>query len=100
MLLARQDPFMKEPIKKCDNVTDDIDLMELRIGFGMTQAKMAETLGVSPNTLWKWEKNLRQPPAVARRLFKVIAWLERNGALEGCMADVRSRKLTHIPPRW
>ncbi len=80
---------MKEPRKKCENVTDDIDLMKMRIDFGMTQVKMAETLGVSPNTLWKWEKKLRRPPAVARRLFKVIAWLEKNGALDGCMADVK-----------
>jgi putative transcriptional regulator len=46
---------------------------ELREGFGLTQRRFAELMGISVATLRNWEQGRRAPEGSARVLLRVVA---------------------------
>ncbi len=56
-----------------------MNLKEKRAQAGLSQARLADVLGVSRNTVARWETGERTPTGLARRALE--AWiLERNRA--------------------
>lgn len=49
------------------------DVTALRERFGLSRAKFAALLGISPRTLEGWEQRRRQPEGPARVLLRVAA---------------------------
>ena len=45
----------------------------LREHFGETQAQFAERLGTNQQTISEWERGLRRPRRMARRLLQLVA---------------------------
>ena len=54
-------------------VTAVPDVTEIREATGLSQARFAELLGVSPRTLQDWEQGRRSPSGAARTLLLVAA---------------------------
>jgi len=52
---------------------DEPDVARIREGFGLSQAKFAAMLGISPGTLRNWEQGRRKPEGPARMLLRVAA---------------------------
>jgi putative transcriptional regulator len=50
-------------------------VQSIREGTGLSQARFAELLGVSPRTLQEWEQGRRAPSGAARTLLRIA---ERN----------------------
>lgn len=48
-------------------------LKALRTSLGLTQAQLADRLGVKPNTVYRWEVGLRKIPEMAERLLRSLA---------------------------
>jgi putative transcriptional regulator len=48
-------------------------IKELRKSFGYTQAKLAEELGVTPNTVARYERDELRPSPPVLKLFKLLA---------------------------
>ncbi|HEY3933939.1 MAG TPA: helix-turn-helix domain-containing protein [Gemmatimonadales bacterium] len=72
-------------------------LLEARQRTGMSQAEMAETMGVSKRTLQDWEQGRRQPTMAARVLIQV-ARLHPNVVREAAAAFVASRTAASAKP--
>lgn len=49
-----------------------LDVVAVRHKTGLSQAKFADTFGVSKATLVKWEQGQRRPTGAARVLLRVI----------------------------
>jgi putative transcriptional regulator len=49
------------------------DLVALRRFLNLTQAELAERIGISVDSLQNWEQDRRQPDGPARALFRLIA---------------------------
>lgn len=47
-------------------------LLELRIRSGLSQQKMAETVGVAQTSISGWEKNIQPRPVALRNISKVF----------------------------
>ena len=56
------------------------------LGVGVTE--MARLCGIHYMTWSKWEKGEQRPPAIARRLFDVLLWLQQEGLLEQAKRDL------------
>lgn len=54
-------------------VTSVPNVAEIRESTGLTQARFAQLLGVSPRTLQDWEQGRRAPSGAARTLLMVAA---------------------------
>jgi transcriptional regulator with XRE-family HTH domain len=55
------------------------DLTRRREALGLSRTELAERIGVSMTTVWRWETEGRQPiPAVARVLEQTLARLEKR----------------------
>jgi putative transcriptional regulator len=52
---------------------DEVDVVEIRNSFGLSQDKFAQLLGISPATLRNWEQGRRKPEGAARVLLRVAA---------------------------
>jgi putative transcriptional regulator len=48
-------------------------ITEARVKSGLSQAKFAQVLGISPRTLRDWEQGRRQPSGAARALLAIAA---------------------------
>ena len=72
------------------------DLKAVRAKLGASQALLAEFLGVSPNSLRKWEHEDRGvPPYIARHLDDIEAFPEiwtRRVHVAGAAAEPKARK--------
>lgn len=44
-------------------------LIQLRAKLGLSQARLAQELGVNRSTVHRWERGLRKIPAMAERLL-------------------------------
>jgi DNA-binding XRE family transcriptional regulator len=64
---------------------------ETRRMLGKNQAEMAEIVGVHRQTLGKWERGEQRIPAVARRLFRIVAILSDREMLEDVLAEIKNR---------
>ncbi|MDD7347289.1 MAG: helix-turn-helix transcriptional regulator [Clostridiales bacterium] len=62
---------------------------EARLEAGLTQAKMAEIMGIPKRTIEAWEAGDRTPPEYVERL--VIAELKRIGEKEPHVVDGKSQ---------
>lgn len=62
---------------------------EARLEAGLTQAKMAEIMGIPKRTIEAWEAGDRTPPEYVERL--VIAELKRIGEKEPYVVDGESQ---------
>ncbi len=49
------------------------DVAALRRLIGLTQAQLAERIGISVDTLQNWEQDRRQPDGPAKALLRLIA---------------------------
>jgi len=49
------------------------DVRAVREGYGLSQAKFAALMGISPATLRNWEQGRRKPEGSARVLLRVVA---------------------------
>lgn len=47
------------------------EALEARVRSGLSQAKFARVLGVSPRTLQEWEQGRRKPSGAARSLLTI-----------------------------
>ncbi len=54
-------------------INSKIDVKTIRAKTGLTQAKFAETYGLSLSTLKKWEAGIRVPEGAAKAYLIVIA---------------------------
>jgi putative transcriptional regulator len=54
-------------------VTATPDVAQIRESTGLSQARFAQLLGVSPRTLQDWEQGRRAPSGAARTLLLVAA---------------------------
>jgi putative transcriptional regulator len=54
-------------------VTATPDVAQIRESTGLSQARFAQLLGVSPRTLQDWEQGRRAPSGAARTLLMVAA---------------------------
>lgn len=52
---------------------EDPDVVAIREGYGLSQAKFAALLGISVRTLQNWEQGRRHPQGPARVLLRVAA---------------------------
>jgi DNA-binding XRE family transcriptional regulator len=69
---------MKSPVRGYHSRGDY--LQDFRIHRGMTQAEMAEWLGVRPNTVARWERQDKPLPP----LLALVMALEENLEETGC----------------
>jgi len=51
---------------------DEPDVRALRERYGLSQAKFAALMGISPGTLRNWEQGRRRPEGSARVLLRVV----------------------------
>ena len=51
---------------------DEPDVRALRESYGLSQAKFAALMGISPGTLRNWEQGRRRPEGSARVLLRVV----------------------------
>jgi putative transcriptional regulator len=58
---------------KRGRVTSMPDVAQIREATGLSQARFAQLLGVSPRTLQDWEQRRRAPSGAARTLLLVAA---------------------------
>jgi putative transcriptional regulator len=58
---------------KRGRVTSMPDVEQIREATGLSQARFAQLLGVSPRTLQDWEQRRRAPSGAARTLLLVAA---------------------------
>lgn len=57
-------------------------LMDMRLGLGLTQADLADRVGVTPRTISRWECRHNRPTGACARIVDELyaAWQEgRNG---------------------
>jgi transcriptional regulator with XRE-family HTH domain len=59
----------------------DFDLRQRRANLEMTQAELAEALGVAPNTIARWERGEREPEG-QKILDLALHYLELKHELE------------------
>ena len=65
---------------------------EVREALGLSVTEMARVCGIHYMTWSKWEKGEQRPPAIARRLFDVLLWLQREGLLERARQDLNNAR--------
>jgi len=68
-------------------------IRKARVEAGLEQAELAERIGVSPNTVWKWEAQQAAPRSalvekLAAALGKPVGWLYGEGTSEVTIAGV------------
>lgn len=51
----------------------------LRIRLGVSQAKLAETMGVSPNTVYRWEAGSVEVPPPVAVLMRLLVERSKEG---------------------
>ena len=54
---------------------------EIREALGFNVTQMARACGIHYMTWSKWEKGKQNPPAIARRMFDLLLWLQGQGLL-------------------
>ena len=59
-----------------------------REALGLNITEMSHLCGIHYMTWSKWERGAQRPPAIARRLFDVLLWLQREGLLEQAVRDL------------
>jgi len=64
----------------------------VREALGLNITEMARVCGIHYMTWSKWEKGEQRPPAIARRLFDVLLWLQREGLLERARQDLNNAR--------
>jgi transcriptional regulator with XRE-family HTH domain len=52
---------------------DEVDVMRIRKGAGMSQAEFSRAFCINPRTLQEWEQGRRKPDATTRAYLAVIA---------------------------
>lgn len=57
-----------------------IEIKELRKILGYTQARLAEEVGVTPNTVARYERDEFKPSAPVLKLLKLLEMTERKAA--------------------
>jgi len=55
------------------------ELRRLRLGMKLTQKQLAEKLGVTENTVARWERNEMKISEVAARFARTIAGVKTGG---------------------
>ncbi|WP_374308259.1 helix-turn-helix domain-containing protein [Methylocella sp.] len=66
------------------HIPKEIDVAAIRAKAGLSQARFAETVGVSLGTLRNWEQGRRVPEGPARVLLAMLA--KRPGIVEEVLA--------------
>ena len=61
---------------------------EVRETLRFSVTGMARICGIHYMTWSKWEKGKQSPPAIARRMFDLLLWLNRQGLFEQVMRDL------------
>jgi len=61
---------------------------EVRVALGLNVTEMARVCGIHYMTWSKWEKGEQSPPAVARRMFRLLLWLQSHGLFEQAIRDL------------
>ena len=51
----------------------DYPVRELREQLGMTQLEMANEIGVTPNTIARWERGASKPTPIALKALEALA---------------------------
>lgn len=68
------------PVRKVV-LPDAVDVRQIRLDAGMSQAQFAQTFCINPRTLQDWEQGRRKPDATSRAYLAVIA-KKRKAVLE------------------
>ncbi len=70
--------YTESIVRLHDEVMDGIELRQIRGRLRLTQAELAERLGVAPNTIARWERDelgIREPVV---RLIRLVAQMSRS----------------------
>jgi len=63
------------------------EILELRESLGLSQAKMAEELGVRQQTISEWETGRYEPRGASARMLSVLA--EQSGGYDASPPEER-----------
>ncbi len=77
------------------------DIKREREKLGLSQAALAELLGVAENTVWRWEVGQRKPhPVVLKAIQTVLAEVRESGPREakGEIAYEHKERDGHLVP--
>jgi|JI8StandDraft_2_1071088.scaffolds.fasta_scaffold410774_2 putative transcriptional regulator len=55
------------------HAVDANEVVQARLGAGLSQAQFAAALDISPRTLQQWEQGRRQPSGAAGTLLRIVA---------------------------
>jgi transcriptional regulator with XRE-family HTH domain len=55
------------------------ELKEKRAALGLTQAQLAEILGVKPNTVARWERGLLPVPRTVELAMETVERIQKKG---------------------
>ena len=66
---------------------------KLRQNLGVSNARMAQLLGVCGDTWLAWQSGRRKPSAAASRLMEVLLWLYQDGRLPAYWWDFAEPKI-------
>jgi putative transcriptional regulator len=79
----RREAAAAELARKAESDTiSSEDLRQVRSALGLSQAGLADLLGVSAHTLENWEGGRRKPPKMAKRLLLLVLRLMDRLGLE------------------
>ncbi len=66
---------------------------QIRRELCVSNARMAQLLGVSVDTWLSWQAGRRKPSAAASRLMEVLLWLNKDGQLSTYWHDCAEPKI-------
>lgn len=87
-ILAHVRGEVKLPVRRI-LLPDAVDVRQVRLGAGMSQAQFAQAFCINPRTLQEWEQGRRKPDATSRAYLAVIA-RKREAVLEALKAGTES----------
>lgn len=64
-------------------MTTPAAVLEARARLGWPQHRLAEALGIAPNTVARWERGEKRPPPYLLLALDRLLWLHRLGPLDG-----------------
>jgi transcriptional regulator with XRE-family HTH domain len=67
--------------------------------MGLTQSRLAELLGVEPNSVARRERGERPISREAELAIRALAAARRRSAVTGCAPRKRAGRVTHDPVR-
>lgn len=60
---------LRATIRRAQSLPPPEDRAALREAAGISRAELASAVGVTPGTVWMWEKGKRQPTGIRRQRY-------------------------------